>query len=189
MLGAMATKGYFIWFGNCFCNDTEKLFAIIDTWQKINTNLVCFGAEANSYGAFIIPKTGHVKAMKLVHKWGSIKCNQVDGDSYWGCVNSNFYNSEDIMTIITNVNRDVLLPPAEDLKSLPSGIHVCGKKHFYTLEGIEQKSPELVFRNLKSPMPLSQGEELQIWYGQDFADCGEEDNSGVTCVDVYAWYI
>ena len=124
ILGAMAKKAYFIWFGNCFCNDTEKLFAIVD-----------------------------------------------------------------IMTIITNVNREVLLLPAEDLKSLPSGIHVCGKKHFYTLEGIEQKSPELVSLNLKSPMPLSQGEELQIWYGHDFADCGEEDNSGATCVDVYPWYI
>ena len=29
---------------------------------------------------------------------------------------------------------------------------------------------------------------MQIWYGQDWMDRGEEDNSGKTCVDVYACY-
>ena len=165
----------------------DNFFAIVVTWQKINTNPVCFGAGGNSYGTFIIAKTGRVKTMKLVHKSGSIRCNTVYGDSYWGCENLNYYRREDVMIIITNTKREAILPPAENLKSFPS--HICGKKHFYTLEGIEQKSPELVFRNLRSPMPLSQGQELQIWYGQDFADCGESDNSGRTCVDVYAWYI
>ena len=75
------------------------------------------------------------------------------------------------------------MPPAEDLQSFPR--HICGRKHYYFLEGAKRNSSELVFRNA---VTLSQGQELQIWYGQDFADCGESDNSGATCVDVYAWY-
>ena len=122
--------------------------------------------------------------MKLVYKSGSIYCNTDGRDSYWGCVNNNYYTINDLLTIITDTNRDALMPPAEDLQSIPG--HLCGKKHYYTLEGTERNSPELVFRNAVN---VTQGQELQIWYGQDFADCGESDNSGTTCVDVYAWYI
>ena len=121
--------------------------------------------------------------MKLVHKSGSIYCNRGGQDSYWSCVNNAFYAINDLLTIITDTNKNALLPPAEDLQSFPN--HLCGRKHYYTLEGAERNSPELVFRNA---VTLSQGQELQIWYGQDFADCGESDNSGATCVDVYAWY-
>ena len=35
---------------------------------------------------------------------------------------------------------------------------------------------------------LSRNQGMQIWYGQDWMDRGEEDNSGKTCVDVYACY-
>ena len=184
-----------IWYGQDFadCGESDNsgttcvdVYAWYrpDPWQKINTDPICFGARDDSYGAFSIPSTGHVKAMKLVYKSGSIKCNTVYGDSYWGCNNPTFYTRKDLMTIITDTNRDALLPPAEDLQSFPG--HICGKKHYYTLEGTEQKSAELVFRN---PLSLSQGQKLQIWYGQDFADCGESDNSGTTCVDAHAWYI
>jgi len=64
------------------------------------------------------------------------------------------------------------------------------KKHVYSLEGTGHKSPELVFRNLSSPLSLSRDQELQIWHGQDLAaDCWDGDNTGTVCVDVYAWYI
>ena len=121
--------------------------------------------------------------MKLVHKSGSIYCNKNGRNSYWGCVNDDHYRIYDLLTIITDTNRDALFPPAEDLKSFPG--HLCRKKHYYFLEGAKRNSSELVFRN---GVTLSQGQELQIWYGQDFAGCGERDNSGATCVDVYAWY-
>ena len=92
------------------------------------------------------------------------------------------------MTIITNSNREAILPP--DLKAMGSPANDCGqKKHIYSLEGTEHKSPELLFRNLSSPLSLSRNQELQIWYGQDFVDCSESGNSGNTCVDVYAWYM
>jgi len=89
-----------------------------------------------------------------------------------------------LMTIITNVNKEALLPAIGDLHGHPNV-----KKHFYSLEGTGHKSLELVFRDLPSPLSLSRNQELQIWYGQDLADFSEANNSGETCVDVYAWYI
>jgi len=155
-----------------------------DSWQKVNTDPVCFGARNDTYGAFSITKTGLVKTMKLVHKSGSIRCNTVYGDSYWSCDYPVY--AKNLMTIITNANRDALLPYTGDLQKRADG--ECGK-HSYSLEGTGHKSRELVFRNLSSPLSLSRNQELQIWYGQDWLGCFEGDNIGNVCVDIYAWYI
>ena len=89
------------------------------------------------------------------------------------------------MTIITNANKESVLPPAGDLKAMND----CGNKnHFYSLNGISDTSPELVFRDLPNQLSVSRNQELQIWYGQDWIDCYEAINNGTTCVDVYAWY-
>ena len=87
------------------------------------------------------------------------------------------------MTIITNAKKEAILPPAGDLKS-----NYCPKKHFYSLNGTTHTSPELVFRNRPRKVSVSRNQELQIWYGQDWIDCSQDDNNGTTCVDVYAWY-
>ncbi len=164
---------------------------ILDNWQKINTERVCFGARDDQYGAFNITKSGRLKAMKLIHKSGSIKCNPVDSASYWGCKNSAKYGNNGLLTIITNTNKEPVLPAAGDLsKDLrPVSDDVCHEiKHFYILEGTNHTSPELVFRDLSNQPTVSRNQELQIWYGQDWIDCSEGGNSGTTCVDVYAWY-
>ena len=132
-------------------------------------------------------KTGRVMTMKLVYKSGSVKCND-DDDSYWGCPYSAHANQE-LMTIITDANAKALLPPSGDLEARRDSKGRLIQGHSYSLGGIEHNSPQLVFRNLSSPLPLSQGQDLQIWYGQDFVDYTEENNSGFTCADVYAWYI
>ena len=89
------------------------------------------------------------------------------------------------MTIITNANRKALLPSVVDLKR--SGCN--NKKHFYILDGVDQGSPELILGNLSRPLSLVKDQQLQIWYGQDWRDCSEPDNSGTTCVDIFAWYV
>ncbi|XP_068734290.1 uncharacterized protein [Montipora capricornis] len=161
-----------------------------EEWQKINENPVRFGARSNQYGAFHMTKTGDVKAMKLVHRSGSIKCNSNDVASYWSCTNLNYYASNTFMTIITNANKKALLPTEQDLKMFNSGNHPCNqKKHFYVLEEIKQGSSELVLSSHSSPLRLLKNQELQIWYGQDWVKCGEGDNTGTTFVDVFAWYM
>ena len=121
--------------------------------------------------------------MKLVHRSGSVHCNTDDGDSYSSCTYSRYANK--LMTIVTNANREALLPPTEDLETVPPE----GVKIIYNLEGTGHKSPELVFRTLSNPLSLSRNQELLIWYGQDWVDHSECNNSGQTCVDVFAWYI
>ena len=169
--------------------EVDVVFSLLDNWQKINADPVCFGSRNDTYGAFYITKTGHVNTMKLVHKNGSIHCNPNIGDSYWGCASSHY--SKKLMTMITNARKEVLLPPTEDLEGLRynGATASCQKPHFYGIGGIGIKSPQLVFRNLSNPLFLSRGQELQIWYGQDLVKCWEEHNTGTTCVDVYAWYI
>jgi len=88
------------------------------------------------------------------------------------------------MTIITNTKKEAILPPAGDLKSPNANKNVF----FYNLNGTTHTSPELVFRDLAIELSVARSQEFQIWYGQDWEDSSEDNNSGKTCVDVYAWY-
>ena len=139
-------------------------FIISENWQKINTDPVCFGARDSGYGAFNITKSGRLKTMKLVHKSGEVRCNPQYHASYWGCTYPG-YGNQGLMTIITNANKESVLPPAGDLKAAD---HCPAKKHYYTLEGINHTSPELVFHDLPKQLAVSRNQELQIWYGQDW---------------------
>ena len=155
-----------------------------DEWQKINNDPVCFGARDDTYGAFNVTKTGHVKAMKLVHRNGSITCHPDYPSTFWSCSNVNYYPSNTFMTIITNANREALLPPSENLK-----VRCSREKEFYILDGVNQGSPELILGNLSRQLSLLKDQQLQIWYGQDWTDCSEDNNNGTSCVDIFAWYV
>ena len=88
------------------------------------------------------------------------------------------------MTIITDAKNEAILPPSGNLE-----VHGgCFKNHFYSLNGTTHTSPELVFDDLTNKVSVSRNQELQIWHGQDWIGCTEQDNSGATCVDVYVWY-
>ena len=152
--------------------------------KKISTQPVCFGARDHKYGAFNITKNGLLKTMKLVHKSGSIKCNPIYPASYWGCTNGENYGNNSLMIIITNAKKETIMSPAGDLKTHGG----CFKNHFYSLNGTNHTSPELVFGDLTNKVRVLRNQELQIWYGQDWMKCFELDNSGATCVDVYVWY-
>ena len=157
--------------------------SILESWQKINgEEPVCYGAKDNQYGAFNMTKSGRLMTMKLVHRSGWVRCNQWFPASYWSCTS---YAGGTLMTIITDNNKVAVLPAGEDMQALPE----CGgRKHFYSLDGTDHNSTELVFRNLSNPLTVSRNQELQIWYGQDWMKCWEADNRGKICVDVYAWY-
>ena len=90
------------------------------------------------------------------------------------------------MTIITNAEKNAILPSAVKLKT-PNGSG-C-KIHAYSLDGTNHTSRELIFRYLSKNVSVSYNQEMQIWYGQDWVGCYENDNTGETCVDVYAWYV
>lgn len=142
-------------------------------WQKMNTDPVCFGARGDKFGSFEVKIGGSVNSVKLVHVSGEVACSFFSGGSKFGCGKS----SPELYTFITTANNDILLPEIDEL--LPK----------YTLQGYHPDSTEIVFRNISTPLRLSSGQQLRIWYGEDLRDETEIDNSGSSCVDVYAKYI
>ena len=58
----------------------------------------------------------------------------------------------------------------------------------YNIEGMGVNEIELQFNILPSPMSVSVGQEFHIWFGADLKNCSEDNNSGQTYADVYAWY-
>ena len=161
------------------------MFLFADVWQKVNNDPVCFGARDDTYGAFSVTKTGVVKSVKLVHRSGSIKCHPSYRSTYWSCGNIDAYANNTFMTIITNAKREALLPSVENMKTKGCD----GKKYIYVLDGVNQRSPELILGNFSRPLSLLKDQQLQIWYGQDWVDCSEDNNSGTSCVDIFAWYV
>ena len=149
-----------------------------ENWKKINTGPVCFGARGDSYGAFNIRESGVIYTFKLVHLSGSITCNPDYPPSYWGCDHPAFGDTR-LLTVITFKNRSALLLADYREKG-------CGP--LYKIEGVGVNDNELRFNNLPTPISVSVGDEFQIWYGQDLKNCSEDNNSGQTCADVYAWY-
>lgn len=156
-----------------------------DNWKKVNSDPICFGARDNSFGAFTIQEQGLISTFKLVHKSGSIRCNPEYPESYWGCTNPLFINAN-LMTVITDTNKTALLL-AEYLNVLHNNARVR-EYYTYLLDGYGVNSTTLVFNYLPTPLPASVDQEFQIWYAHDLMNFNEDNNSGQTCADVYAWY-
>ena len=149
-----------------------------EKWKKINTGPVCFGARDDSYGASNIKESGVIHTFKLVYLSGSIRCHLDHPPSYWGCDNPGFGDTR-LLTVITFKNRSALLLADYKRKD-------CDYR--YKIKGVGINDNELRFNNLPSPISVSVGDGFQIWYGQDLLNCSEDNNSGQTCADVYAWY-
>ena len=137
---------------------------------------MCFGAKDGEFGGFEIETGGSVNAVKLVHVSDRVTCNvNAVGDEAWsrfGCYKAN----KQLLTVITTSNNDILLPESNE--------------SMYTLPGYYADSKEIAFTDISTPLMLSSGQELRIWYGEDLTnDGGEQDNDGISCVDVYAKYI
>ena len=144
------------------------------SWRKLNTAPVCFGGKNDSFGRFGIEFGGSVNAVKLIHVSGGVKCSYMPWvkSSKFGCDGE---ISENIHTVITTSNDEILLPES--------------KERVYTLPGNERESEEIVFVEISTPLVLSSGQELRIWHGEDLTKNSDGDNSGLSCVDVYAKYM
>ena len=157
---------------------------ISENWKKINTDPVCFGARDDSYGAFTIKESGDIYTFKLVYLNGSVSC--APGiSSYWGCHIPRLYNDKTLLTVITFLNSSALM--LADYRRRRFSGNGC-QYYSYNIEGVGVNETELQFNILPSPMSISVGQEFQIWFGADLNNCSEDNNSGQTCADVYAWY-
>ena len=83
------------------------------------------------------------------------------------------------MTLVTFQNRTRLQPAR--IFGTP-----CNPQ--YSINGSSLNSTSLSFEPFDIPLAAAVDDSFQIWFGQDFTNCSEENNAGVICVDVYALY-
>ena len=83
------------------------------------------------------------------------------------------------MTLVTYQNRTRLQPAR--IFGTP-----CNPQ--YSINGSSLNSTSLSFEPFDIPLAAAVDDNFQIWFGQDFTNCSEENNAGVICVDVHALY-
>ena len=143
---------------------------------------MCFGSKDNQFGRFHIPPgDGSVGAIKLVHLYGYVSCDTRNSIhwSHWGCAYHGDIKQKVSIAITTSGNH--ILLPASQLAS-DSALRT-------TIPGYDSQSPELVLSFFSNPRPMTSGEELRLWYGEDLANLFEGDNGGRVCCDVYGLII
>ena len=165
------------------------LLFYLDLWVKINNDPVCFGPKDDIHGSFSISKAGSLGALKLAHLSGTLVCFEESATSYWGC-RSSVYGDKTLLTFISHPNQRSILLPRPNITQIarPEGSK-CTNVFTYKLDGFNDESPELIFNTSSDPLQVTLDQQFWIWYGQDMADCSEDNNSGESCVDVFGWYI
>ena len=154
---------------------------ISDPWTKLNTAPVCFGAKGNQFGKFYVPSDGKLLAIKLVHLHGYVSCvnYRVSHWSHWGC---GTYSSliGQVSVAITTSGNHILLPPSQ---------FITGSGKWSKIPGYNSWSPELVLSVFSSPLTVTSGQELRLWYGEDLVNYTESDNGGKSCCEVFARFV
>ena len=161
------------------------------SWIKVNTMPLCFGTRDDKYGSFTITQAGEILVLKLTHLFGTLVCFNGRSPSFWGC-QSERYGDKTLMTYISHANeRRVILPRRAGVEVGGPWRSVGKCKHemyTYKISGENDTSPEIIFDTTSEPLRVSHNQQFWIWFGQDIADCSEENNEGESCVDVYGWY-
>lgn len=107
-------------------------------------------------------------AIKLRHRSGWVNCRP-HGKSFWGCD-----DTEHISMAITDDKDHVLFPKA------------LNDNGWVRIEGYDGRtSKELVLEPVHRDKVCVRGTELRVWYGSDLKNRSENDNQGMSCVDVY----
>jgi len=158
-----------------------------DPWIKLNTAPVCFGARGDQFGKFSVPFGGRLLAIKLVHLHGYVTCDKrkVYHWSYWGCGAHGSVGAGFFAVVITTSTNGVLLPPNEFFDAAQGWKGLRWSK----IPGYNSLSPELVLSVFSSPLTVTSGQVLRLWYGEDLVNGSESDNDGTSCSDVFARFM
>ena len=151
---------------------------LTEKWEKLNSVPLCYGARDDTYGEFAFSKAGSIMKLTLTHINGFLSCNPMYLPSYWGCDHPSLAQGK-LMTLVTFQNR-TRLQPAKIFGS------PCNPQ--YNINGSSLNSTLLSFEPFDIPLAASVDDNFQIWFGQDFTNCSEDNNAGVICVDVHALY-
>ena len=151
---------------------------LTEKWEKLNSVPLCYGARDDTYGEFAFSKAGSIMKLTLTHINGFLSCNPMYPPSYWGCDHPSLAQGK-LMTLVTFQNR-TRLQPAKIFGS------PCNPQ--YSINGSSLNSTSLSFEPFDIPLAAAVDDNFQIWFGQDFTNCSEDNNAGVICVDVHALY-
>ena len=89
-------------------------------------------------------------------------------------------NTDFIIVALTNEGGKILFPPSELGKDGSDWILVPGYSSY---------SPELVMSIYDTPVSISAGQNLRLWYIEDLEDSWEGDNHGRVCADNYGEFV
>jgi len=136
---------------------------------------VCFGAKNEQSGKFNLKSGGKLSGIEITHTAGFVSCVRLQpGRIYptrWGCQ----YRTNAISMIISNKQRGVLFPNSYNTKFHGS---------FQETGGLRPNSSVVAFSNFMNPARVAAGEEIRVWYGEDYFNSTEGDNQGTTCGNV-----
>ena len=146
---------------------------------------MCFSAKGDQFGKFSVPSGGSLLAIKLVHVHGYVSCDnrKVQHWSYWGCTAHGSVGSH-VDVVITTSTNSVLLPPSQFI-----GQSWLQRYKWSRIPGYNSLSSELVLSVFSSPLTVTSGQVLRVWYGEDLVNQSEGDNDGTSCCDVFARFM
>lgn len=166
-----------------FCSSPSNYTGPNADWVKLNSAPVCFGAKDHQFGTFKASTGGNLMKIKLVHLYGYVACAGTAPKfwSHWGC---GYYNQDGVedwsVVSVTTAANTVLLPPKEINR---------GSFHWALIPGYSSRSPEFVMSIYDSPIVVTAGQELRLWYSEDLYDDATGDNYGRVCADVYGHFM
>ena len=149
------------------------------TWYKINNSPVCFGAKNDTFGSFQSTRavTAYEIAIEKV-SGGGVSCSGSQLSPF-SCVNGGPANG--LMGVyLVDLQNNPIVPRSPTYPANTNG--------FYGVNGnnVQSQLVRLVAGNNRNGHHISLGQTLCVFYGEDLFNYAEFDNSGQTCVDVYA---
>ena len=147
-----------------FCN-------VPSPWIEQGKN-ICYGALNSVYGKFVLTQDCQLYAIRLRHVSGSLSCDKYLGPNYfskWGC----HRNSKSIRTVVADPKSNKLWFP---------DITIDEDRDEYEIDGFGSEDDLLV---MKKRGNFTKGDELQIWYTEDWIQSIHAyNNAGLHCIDV-----
>ena len=141
----------------------------------MNNSPICFDEGRNQFRTFVVPFTGTLASVKLVHLDGYVRCNRGNW-SFWGCGKNPGLG---VNVEITNKHDDTSL--------LPSSL--CAFSQIEGIPGYRPFSSELVLSACSDPPNVTQGQVLYLWYSKGSSTPSREsegNKKGKSCSDVDA---
>jgi len=150
---------------------------LIDIYEQLTDQPICYGANFGSYAAFFTKRAGLIKAIKLQHVSGFLTCSLRRIPSYWGC--ECCFKPDTILTIIVEPYVRTLFPV----------YNTKPEQTKYFIPGYNHLSLEIV---LPAPNGTAQsvkrGYQMGVVHSDSIITTDALDNSGTHCVHVFALY-